>query len=126
MKSLLPCIFISITHLPSANYTSFGIINKNGWVAIPAYLLDLEYGIIYNRGHIVRNREIIAECESTFLSAKYCLCYHRGQFITAISRFTSVIMLVFICAEDLQNESVMGNYAYGESDFFLVLNASLL
>jgi hypothetical protein len=68
---------------------------------ILAYFLDLEYGIIYNRGHPVRNREIISECGSTFFSAKYCLCYPRGQFITATSRFTSVIMLVFICAEDL-------------------------
>jgi hypothetical protein len=50
MKSLLPCSFISIAHLPSANYTSFKILNKMIRWSIFAYFLDLGYGIIYNRG----------------------------------------------------------------------------
>jgi hypothetical protein len=45
MKSLLPCSFISIAHLPSANYTSFGIFNKVSKWPILTYFLDLEYGI---------------------------------------------------------------------------------
>lgn len=40
-----------------------------------------------------------------------CIPYLRGKVITPASRFTSVIMLVFVCAEHLRTKLSVGIYA---------------